>query len=147
LQKHKSSNVLIRTDRTNPLVNVRVATKHGVPTSVTLSMTGFNSDAQYAFLYFFDNKGNKKSAKITNIQFLETCDNDEFVITLIDGTERCGDTATLSGYKNADFFSYVSGSYTTFEFNSCNATGVTPMLVKLAGIFKGCAQKNTFNAD
>ncbi len=78
---------------------------------------------------------------------METCDNDEFVITLIDGTERCGGKDTLSGYKNGDFFSYVSGSFIEFELNSCDASGSTPILVKLAGTYTGCAQKNNFNAN
>lgn len=71
LFKHLSSDGLDRSKRTNPQVDVVFSNLiSNVRTTVTRSITGFNTNAQYAFLYFVDNQGNQKSPKVTNIQFL-----------------------------------------------------------------------------
>jgi hypothetical protein len=68
LWKHLSSDVLDRSKRINPLViNQFTNLISNVRTPVTRSITSFNTDAQYAFLNFFDKSGNQKSPKVTNI--------------------------------------------------------------------------------
>jgi hypothetical protein len=99
LIKHSSSDALDKSKRIDPqlhLITLTSLTSDVRTPATTGEFTSFNLDAQYAFIYFGPGLIiSKKSPKVTNIQFLETCDIDEFVITLIDGTERCGKKATL----------------------------------------------------